>query len=784
MWERLGVRGRLLLAFFGISSFAVLSALAAMYAFVRFSDALEGITQERVPAALAALELSRQAERIVAAAPALLTLSTAQEYEDVSKRIRGEVDRLNELLSGLGSTDIDPDALASIEALIKPLVVNLINVDAVVFNNLNLGGYNAEQLRELADAYERTQQELATWIQELDNEIVRLREALDDPARAAEWRAAAASDLIAALTSRAALQTARNEVSTVYEGLLESSSIEDIERLSALAVRLRSSMSNFEILATGSQSELPPLLRVQSDRFSGFIEGPTSVIRARERELNRRAGAELLLSQNADLSHELTLAVDRLLTGAKRDIQKASLEAESVQRLSSGFLIAVVALSIASSAAIVWLYVDRNLIARLRALSDSMLAIAGGDLSIEIPAGGKDEISRMANALLVFRDTAIEVRDTNIREVQEARRLLSDAVESVSEGFAIYDHEDRLVLCNRRYREIMYPPGAADFLVPGTPFETIARTAAERGLIPDAVGRVENWVAERLARHRNPGAPMLLQRAGGRWVQVNERKTESGGTVSVYTDVTDVRSAELELRRYIASLGHELRSPLNSIIGFTRLVMRRTRDVLPAKQYDNLKKARVSADQLLLLIDDILEISRIESKLVEVNPVEVPLAALVDQCLLGVEHEPNIRDGRITLANEVPAESPPLFTGVNKLRQVLGNLVNNAVRYTDEGTVTVSARLHGKRVLIAIADTGIGIAEDMLEEIFREFRQAGDAGARRPGSTGLGLAISRRLARLLGGDIAVESEVGKGSTFTLTIPLHYAAIAVFESAQV
>ena len=193
MWGRLGVRGRLLLAFFGISSFAVLSALAAMYAFVRFSDALEGITQERVPAALAALELSRQAERIVAAAPALLTLNTAQEYEDVSKRIRGEVDRLNELLSGLGSTDIDPDALASIEALIKPLVVNLINVDAVVFNNLNLGGYNAEQLRELADAYERTQQELATWIQELDNEIVRLREALDDPARAAKWRAAAAS---------------------------------------------------------------------------------------------------------------------------------------------------------------------------------------------------------------------------------------------------------------------------------------------------------------------------------------------------------------------------------------------------------------------------------------------------------------------------------------------------------------------------------------------------------------------------------------------------------------
>jgi adenylate cyclase len=165
-------------------------------------------------------------------------------------------------------------------------------------------------------------------------------------------------------------------------------------------------------------------------------------------------------------------------------------------------LLAVAALSLISSGLIVWLYVQRNLIARLTALSESMLAIAGGNLRAPVPASrGRDEIDRMAGALAVFRDTAVEVEEKNLREVANARQRLIDAIESISEGFALYDAEDRLVLCNSRYRDILYP-GIAAAIVPGTPFETVVRHAAGLGLIEEAKGRIEEWVAER----GSPGA--------------------------------------------------------------------------------------------------------------------------------------------------------------------------------------------------------------------------------------------------------------------------------------
>ncbi len=116
-----------------------------------------------------------------------------------------------------------------------------------------------------------------------------------------------------------------------------------------------------------------------------------------------------------------------------------------------------------------------------------MLAIAGGNLRAPLPATGRDEIGRMAKALLLFRDTAVEVEEKNLREVAEARQRLVDAIESISEGFALYDAEDRLVLCNSRYREILYP-GIADAVVPGAQFETIVRKAVKQGLVEDAKG--------------------------------------------------------------------------------------------------------------------------------------------------------------------------------------------------------------------------------------------------------------------------------------------------------
>jgi PAS domain S-box-containing protein len=221
---------------------------------------------------------------------------------------------------------------------------------------------------------------------------------------------------------------------------------------------------------------------------------------------------------------------------------------------------------------------------------------------------------------------------------------------------------------------------------------------------------------------------------------------------------------------FLANMSHELRTPMNAIIGFTRLVMRRAQDVLPPRQYENLDKILVSAEHLLKLINDILDLSKIEAGRMEVRATSFALEPLIDRCLRTVE--PLVTSARLRLVKDFEAALPALYTDQDKLQQILMNLLSNAVKFTPEGTVTVTARHRAGEITLAVADTGIGIPKDALGLIFEEFRQVGNSTSQHYRGTGLGLSISRHLARLLGGEITVQSTVGVGSTFTVTLPLY------------
>jgi CheY-like chemotaxis protein/anti-sigma regulatory factor (Ser/Thr protein kinase) len=186
-----------------------------------------------------------------------------------------------------------------------------------------------------------------------------------------------------------------------------------------------------------------------------------------------------------------------------------------------------------------------------------------------------------------------------------------------------------------------------------------------------------------------------------------------------------------------------------------------------------LGKILISAEHLLALINDILDLSKIEAGHMEVHSSSFDLEPLVDLCLRTVE--PLVKGERLRLVKEIEPGLPALFTDQDKLKQILINLLSNAVKFTEEGTVTVMAHRRDGEIAIAIADTGIGIAADKLELIFEEFRQVDSSTTRKYSGTGLGLSISRHLARLLGGDITVQSTVGVGSTFTVTLSLRYGA---------
>ena len=252
-------------------------------------------------------------------------------------------------------------------------------------------------------------------------------------------------------------------------------------------------------------------------------------------------------------------------------------------------------------------------------------------------------------------------------------------------------------------------------------------------------------------------APALRAKRNGVWEAVSWRE---------FHDL--VRRAA----RSFIHLGHEPGQAI-AIIGFNRLVMRRCKDILPPKQYDNLGKIAVSADQLLTLINSILDLSKIEAGRMDVNPTEAMLAPLLESCARTAE--PLLQGKTVRLLTEIAPGIPPVLTDHDRLRQIVLNFLSNAAKFTERGTITLTGRADADNVVIAVTDTGIGIPDDQLATIFDEFSQIDSSSTRKYAGTGLGLAISRHLAELLGGGVSVRSTAGEGSTFTVSIPIRYQA---------
>jgi signal transduction histidine kinase len=176
----------------------------------------------------------------------------------------------------------------------------------------------------------------------------------------------------------------------------------------------------------------------------------------------------------------------------------------------------------------------------------------------------------------------------------------------------------------------------------------------------------------------------------------------------------------------------------------------------------------ISANHLLGLINDILDLSKIEAGKMGVNFMPFDLGPLVDTCLATVE--PMVKGGKVRLIKDVPQDLPEVMSDQDKLKQIIINLLSNALKFTEEGEVRLSAALKDASLRITVSDTGIGIRSDALEYIFEEFRQADGSSTRKYGGTGLGLSITKKLTELLGGTIDVQSVEGKESTFTITLP--------------
>ena len=229
-----------------------------------------------------------------------------------------------------------------------------------------------------------------------------------------------------------------------------------------------------------------------------------------------------------------------------------------------------------------------------------------------------------------------------------------------------------------------------------------------------------------------------------------------------------IQDADRLKSEFLANMSHELRTPMNSIIGFTRIVRKKSVDILPKRQIENLERVEVSAGRLLALINDILDLSKIEAGKMRLNIAPVDLGQLAKTCLATVASL--VKKDRVQLVTRLPEGLPELQSDADKLTQILINLLSNAIKFTQDGEVALSAAAENGTLRIAVSDTGIGMPPDALEYIFDEFRQVDGSSTRVHGGTGLGLSITKKLTQLLGGLIEVQSVQGKGSTFTVTLP--------------
>ena len=382
--------------------------------------------------------------------------------------------------------------------------------------------------------------------------------------------------------------------------------------------------------------------------------------------------------------------------------------------------------------------------------------------------------------------TYFDLTELNDKEIETRRNTeaLEVVLNNTRHGLTWFDSELTLRAWNRKFRELLMFP--EDEFELGDPFEKFIRFNAERGEY--GPGDVRELVAERIeiAKKFEPH-DFERDRGDGTMLRIEGYPVPEGGWVTVYTDVTEELAQQQALKEgkerakaasrakseFLANMSHEIRTPLNGILGMSELLLTTKLD---ARQHNFADTILTSSMSLLTIINDILDFSRIEAGKIQLEPKPFNLRAAIEDVATMVSSQA-AEKGVEVLVRFTPDTPENVCTDAGRIRQIVTNLLGNAVKFTDRGhvLVEVDGRREGKTatLTLSVVDTGIGIPEEQIDSVFETFQQVDSSSTRQYGGTGLGLAISKRIVKALGGEIGVESEIGRGSRFwvKLSLPL-------------
>jgi len=789
---RFGVAFRLLIAFTAITAFAIGVSVVALFTFGEYKLGFARIASSNLPALVAASDLAQRSQALAANAPNLAVVDGHFARRAATQLLRDQLQAIAE--AGAQVKKLAP-ATPGLENLVRNetlLKESLEKLDGLVADKLESDRVATNFVLRLGMLSSRVRAAGTETLPKISEEPSS-RAQID---ALAAWTAAADQAIVVMLSTSNADTTAR--LSRLRSDFADAGNRQHAAR---------------EHLSAALIQAIDPLERT----LAQYGRCSPNIFDVRTAQLASASAVRGALLDTKEAAARFVESADRVFADVQKD---ARAQSDYFGSLIADYsrVFTVLSLLCVMGATSVFLYINRSVISRLRKLSDNMRQSADGTAA-PILISGDDEIADMAKAADFFA-TSLAQREQGLRESVAELRALGEVTQAVNssvdletvlttivakatqlsntEAGAIYVFDDGkqefelratyglddMVVAELRHSHIRLGQTAISEAVerrvpiqipdlrydPSVTVDVIVRAGFRALLYVPLVG-TESIVGALIVRRKQPGefpesTVELLQTFAAQSVLAIQN-------ARLFSEIAEksreLAEASQHKSQFLANMSHELRTPLNAILGYTELMADGAYGEPSEKMLSVLKRLEANGRHLLGLINDVLDLSKIEAGQLTLSLDDYSMQDVVQSVYGAVE--PLAADKRLAFKVEIPSNLPRGRGDARRLTQVLLNLVGNAIKFTDMGEVAIKASAANGCFSLAVCDTGPGISAADQAKLFQEFQQADNSITRKKGGTGLGLAISKRIIEMHGGRIWVESEVGNGSTFSITLPV-------------